>query len=491
MSNPGDARGAGGLVAATPTRPGPRAAVQIDRSEIEGFQAAARLLLAHPLVTETWPRAGALATIRRWEVPLRNEMGRVLGFRLDIGRSCARLYRKAAVTSVHRGPVTRTDRSLGRVSCSFLCLALAALEGLGDQTTASRLSDEVLRLRAGDEALPVDLTRYDQRKAFVDAVKWLEDRGVLRLCDGGVDRWLADDATGDALYDVDRDAVSRLLVASPSILRDVRDAADFLVDPYAPTEDAQRNRVRHRIGRRLVSEPVVAYEDLDPDERTHVRQRRSRLVADVEQLTGCTVEARAEGLVLVDASVEPISAQEFPAGGTEVQAALLWGAALVDSAAVSTPTEAVGSARFPADADHAAAGGRRAADAPTPALTATGALDDAAPVRSADDGTPPPPASTAVIDAAVAAAAWDAVVASYGARFRVEFRDAPDRLHREVVALLDRFGLASVGGDGSVAVSAALARYRPAPGRGEDDDGAHDAAHDAQLSWLGGGDGGA
>lgn len=461
MSNLGEARGATGLVAG-PTRSGPRAAVQIDRSELEGFQAAARLLLAHPLVTETWPRAGALAAIRRWEVPLRNEFGRVLGFRLDIGRSCARLYRKAAATSAHRGPVTRTGRPMGRVSCSFLCLALAALEGLGDQTTASRLSDEVLRLRAGDEALPVDLTRYDQRKAFVDAVKWLEDRGVLRLCDGAVDRWLADDPTGDALYDVDRDAVSRLLVASPSILRDVAQAADFLVDPYAPTEDAQRNRVRHQVGRRLVTEPVVAYEDLDPDERAHVRQRRTRVVADVEQLTGATVEARAEGLVLVDASVEPISAQEFPAGGTEVQAALLWGAALVASA--PAPAQAVGSAP-----------------------TSVSAGDEAARDRPEDDGMPSPPAAIAVVDAAVASAAWDAVVAGYGARFRSEFRDAPDRLRREVVALLDRFGLATVRDDGSVAVSAALARYRPADGRGEDDDG----AHDAQLSWLGGGDDGA
>jgi hypothetical protein len=120
-------------------------------------------------------------------------------------------------------------------------------------------------------------------------------------------------------------------------------------------------------------------------------------------------------------------------------------------------------------------------------LTATGALDDATPVRPEDDGMPSPPAAIAVVDAAVASVAWDEVVAGYGARFRSEFRDAPDRLHREVVALLDRFGLASVRDDGSVAVSAALARYRPAPGRGEDDDG----AHDAPRLWPGGGDRGA
>jgi hypothetical protein len=116
------------------TTAGPRAAVQIDAGELEDFQRTARLLLGHPLVTPTWPNPRALTTVRRWEVPLRNEFSRVLGFRLDVGRSSARLYRRAATTSVHRGPFTRTLRPLGHVACSFLCLVLAALEELGDQT---------------------------------------------------------------------------------------------------------------------------------------------------------------------------------------------------------------------------------------------------------------------------------------------------------------------------------------------------------------------
>lgn len=453
MSDAADPITAGGLVPVRQAGSGARAAVQIDRAELEDFQQAARLLLAHPLITGSWPRPGALAAVRRWELPLKAEFGRVLGYRLDIGRSCARLYRRAATTSVHRGAVTRTGRPIGRLSCSFLCLALAALEALGEQTTASRLSEEVLRLRAGDDALPIDLTRYDQRKAFVDAVKWLEDRGVLRLCDGTVDRWMADDETGDALYDVDRDAASRLLVASPSVLRDVGEAADFLVDVYAPTDDAQRNRLRHRIGRHLVGEPVVAYEDLDADELAYVRHRRTRLIADVEQLTGCGIEARAEGLCLVDASVDPISAQEFPAGGTEVQAALLWGAALVE-----------------------VAGRRSSVSDPVPS---TG--------EPQPDSIAPVPSSAVLVDPDTAAELWDQVVADYGSRFKADFRDAPDRLHREVRSLLDRLGLASVRDDGTVEVSASLARYRPTaatPGQLADPSG----SDDMQMSLLGGPD---
>ncbi len=448
MSDTPPRRIAGGLAPRRPAGSGPRSAVQIDRAELEDFQRAARLLLAHPLVTEAWPRPGALATVRRWEVPLRAELGRVLGYRLDIGRSCARLYRRAATTSVHRGALTRTGRPMGRLSCSFLCLALAALEPLGVQTTASGLAAAIMRLRAGDDVLPVDLTRYDQRKAFVDAVKWLEDRAVLRLCDGTVERWMVDDTTGDALYDVDRDAASRLLVASPSVLRDVDQAADFLEETYAPTDDAQRNRLRHRIGRRLVGDPVLAYEDLDADELAYVRQRRTRLIADLEQLTGCTIEARAEGLCLVDASTDRISAREFPAGGTLTQAALLWGARL------SALAEQQSNAPEPvaADAEHQ------------------------------HESVVPAPASTVLVAPDAAAHLWDQVVEGYGSRFNVEFRDAPDRLRREVTSLLSRLGLVAVYDDGTVRVSAALARYRPAAVVGPTGD--PDGGDDAQLSLL-------
>ena len=429
---------------------GPRAAVQIEQGELDDFQRSARLLLAHPLVTITWPRVGALAAVRRWEVPLCTEFARLLGYRLDVGRASARLYRRAATTSVHRGPMTHTGRAMGRLTCSFLCLTLAALEGLGDQTTASRLSEEVLRLRSGDDTLPVDLTQYDQRKAFVDAVKWLEDRGVLRLCDGTVEQWLSSDANGDALYDVDRDCVSRLLVASPSVLRDVGEAADFLVDDYSPTDDAQRNRVRHRVGRRLIEGPLVSYEDLDADELAYVRHRRTRVARDLETLTGCVVESRAEGLCLIDAAVEPVSAERFPGGGTLTQAALLCGAALVDRAIAigaegSAPREAL------------------------PTLMAE---------------VTPAPEGGRVVTAAEADAQWEDVVARYGTRFKAEYREAPDRLHREVIALLERFGLIGVTGRG-VVVHAALARYRPAT-RVDGSEGDDGGLADAQLSMPAG-----
>lgn len=419
----------------TATRVGARVAVQLEPDEREQFQRAARLLLAHPLVTESWPRPGALGQVRRWETVLKAELLRVLGYRLDVGRTCARLYRRPATISTTRGARTRTDRPMGPLSCSFLCLALAALESLGDQTTASHLSNEILRLRSGDDALPIDLTKYDQRRAFVDAVKWLEDRGVLRLCDGEVERWLSDEDSGDALYDIDGDALSRLLVASPSVLRDVGDVTDFLAEPYAPSEDGQRNRLRHRLGRRLINDPVLSYVDLDPDELAHIRHRRTRIVSDIELLTGCSVEARAEGLLLVDTAVEPLSKTSFPSTGTETQAALLWGSALVENAAPIENT------------------------ANSTSFSMRG-LSGPSFERDAAAATSP----WRVVPSDVAAQLWDEIVAVYRARFRVEYRDAPDRLYEQVVALLVRYGLLSLH-DGPEGVTflchAAMARYRP------------------------------
>ena len=390
-----------------------RAAVQLEPTQLEEMQHAARVLLAHPIVTEHWPKPGSLVSVRRWETVLRNEFDRVLGYRLDVGRTCARLYRRPAALATNRGATTRTGRTLGRLGCSSLCLVLAAVEGLGEQTTASQIAEEVQRLRAGDDALPVDLTRYDQRRSFVDALKWLEERGVLALRDGEVDRWLSGDEGGDALYDLDTDIVSRLLVASPSVLRDVETIEDFLQEPSALSEDLRTRVLRHRVGRRIVTQPLVSFEDLDPLELAHFRHRRARVVRDMEQLTGLTLEIRAEGIVLVDSG--EFSRERFPGAGTETQAALLWSAGLVDSA-------------------------RREA--------------------TEIDATQSAPSPWWRVDSQAAETAWQAVVDGYRLTFRAEYRDEPDRLRSVVEAMLVRFGLMRFSGE-QLWCHAALARYRP------------------------------
>lgn len=64
-----------------------RVAVQLEPAQLEEMQRSARTLLAHPLITERWPKPGALVGVRRWETVLRAEFDRVLGYRLDVGRT--------------------------------------------------------------------------------------------------------------------------------------------------------------------------------------------------------------------------------------------------------------------------------------------------------------------------------------------------------------------------------------------------------------------
>lgn len=394
-----------------------RVAVQLEPTQLEDMQRSARTLLANPIITDKWPKPGALVEVRRWETILRAEFDRVLGYRLDVGRTCARLYRRPATLANNRGALTDTGRELGRLGYSSLCLILAAVEGLGEQTTASQIAEEVLRLRAGDEALPVDLTHYDQRRAFVDALKWLEARGVLGLRDGEVERWLSGDSEGDALYDLDHDVVSRLLITSPSVLRDVDTAADFLTEVIGSSDEALTRAMRHRIGRRIVTEPVVSFGDLDPGELAHFRHRRARIVGDLERLTGARIEVRSEGMLLVDGG--DMSKEAFPGTGTQTQAALLWSAALLESA-------------LPPQRDQ---------DPEPQASLATPWRE--VPVSAADEH-------------------WQKVVDGYRTKFKAEYREDPDRLRHAVEQMLERFGLLKVEEDGLL-VHGALARYRPSP----------------------------
>jgi uncharacterized protein (TIGR02678 family) len=381
-----------------------RIALHLDpATELDEFQSAARALLTAGLVTDRHPSTGALALVRRYEEPLRNEFGRLCHWRLDVAPTCARLLRRPAELSLHRPARTATQsrRPFTPQAYACLCLVLAALEGLGEQTTITQLADEVARLRAGDDAIPFDLTSHAHRRAFVDAVAWLEQRGILTVLDGDTQSFLG--SSGDALYDVDRDAAGRLLVSPPSVLSGLTTPEQFLDEPYPPTPEGDQSRARHRVHRRLLTEAALYYDDLPDDEREYARQRRTRIRDELERLTGCPVEARAEGQAIIGLP----AAEPFPAGGAVAQAAIL----LVGELAGATSRH-----------EH---GGR-----------------------------------TRVIAADAADAAWDRIVVAYAGRFTADYRDDPSRLRADAFALLDRLGLASIRDGGDVAVAAAAARYR-------------------------------
>jgi uncharacterized protein (TIGR02678 family) len=401
-----------------------RIAAHLDPArELDDFQGAARALLTHGLITERYPQPGVLALVRQFEEPLRNEFNRLCHWRLDVAPTCARLLRRPAAVSVHRPARTATQsrRYFGPQTYVLLCLVLGALEGLGEQTTISQLAGEVVRLRAGDDALPFDPTVYAHRRAFVDAVAWLEQRGVLQLLDGDTETFLG--GSGDALYDVDRDAAGRLLVSPPSVLAGLTAPDDFLVEHYPPTAEGTQARARHAVHRRLLSEPALYYDELPDDQRDYARQRRTRIREELERLTGCTLECRAEGQTLVGLP----AADPFPASGAVAQATLLLGAELTLAAGAADP----GTVAAESDPAH-------------PGATGTDRAQSAG----------------RRVSSAAADAAWSRVLAAYRGRFTAEYRAEPDRLRAEAMSLLERLDLVAPRPGGGLLIRPALARYR-------------------------------
>jgi uncharacterized protein (TIGR02678 family) len=286
---------------------------------------------------------------------------------------------------------------------------LAGLEHLGASTLVSSLVDEVNRQAAGEALLTVDATHHEHRKALVDAVLFLQDRGVLTLVDGDAEVWQRD-GESDALFHVDLDAAGRVLIAWPSVLGASDDPALLLAEHHAPTDEGRAEAVRHRVHRRIVEQTVVRYDELDAEELAYVRQRRDRLAPQLTRLTGCTLEARAEGLALIDVGDRPLGGLRFPAGGTVAWAALLLGERLVEAVATGEGPERC-------------------------------------------------------LDAEAVAAAWTGVVDEYGTKFAKDWREDTAGLFRRCVDLLEdhrlvRPDIGGSGGSGGLWVCAPLARYR-------------------------------
>lgn len=292
----------------------------IPQFELASYQRAARTLLANPLITESYPDPRALPLIRRWADDLREELDQMFGYRLELSATTARLVRIIdRIDPTQHARTTNTDRLFDRRRYAYLALTLAALGRGGAQLSLTELADTVAADAGRIDGLGLSTEKPSDRSAFVDAVAWLEARGALRLADGSARRWADDPHAGEALYDIDRDVV--FAVYRPSrVLQHIPSITSLLKTSTAGSRDTRRREVGQRARRALVEQPVVYFAESDPDVANMLRNGRA--VADVERLTGCTVERRAEGVALLDTSGS-FSDRRFPGTGTVAQTALL------------------------------------------------------------------------------------------------------------------------------------------------------------------------
>lgn len=291
-----------------------------------GRQRAARLLLRHSLITKHHPSEDALALVRRHRDELREQFGRILGYRLEVTPTYARLIKRPLPDLEIPALTTQTGRAFNQLDYSYLALLAAALERLGAQTTISLIAAEIASLASSFEDVDVDLDSFAHRRALIAAVAFFEHKGVIILCDGQASDY---ESGGDALYDIDREVLTHL-VSAPVSIQLAETAADLYQEPYADNDDGRRQRMRHQMARRVVECPVVYREDLTTAEIDYLNGSALYMCEQIEALTGCQVERRAEGFLLIDESDGEMSDLCFPGASSLTKGALIIGERLVE-----------------------------------------------------------------------------------------------------------------------------------------------------------------
>ena len=292
---------------------------------------AVRALLASPLLHADHDLE-AFRLVRRHADWLRRWFAHEAGWTLSVDTTVARLRKVPATLDDGTRPARarRSDPPFSRRRYVLLCLALASLETADRQVALGRLAERIVGSVASDPELAAagiafELDTRDQRRDLVAVVRLLITLGVLRHVDGDDTDYVA--GTGDALYTIDRSALSAVLTARrPPSSVDADDFDDRLAAVTAEvvpdTPDARNRAIRTHLTRRLLDDPVVYLDDLDDDQCAYLTGQRARLLGAVTEATGLEPEVRAEGIAMVDDRGDATDL-EVPDQGTDGHLTLL------------------------------------------------------------------------------------------------------------------------------------------------------------------------
>lgn len=245
-------------------------------------------LLVHPLLTrEIAPDLHRLVSRHRERLA---QWNRRLGYRLVAVGPTFRLRRSASPGLPVAVPADERPR---RRELVLALVVAAVLEDVRtDTVTIQAISDATRDATAVAGLTAYDPVRRPDRKLLVQAVSRLSEHGVLRRRTRKevLTGW-EDSGTGPgAGYTINRDAL--LLLVDPSDLSRARAAA-------VPTDEDQPDTRGQHLLRQLVERQGLLFTDLTPSERDYWRQQRARLIRQAVEMTGGTVEQRAEAAVLV------------------------------------------------------------------------------------------------------------------------------------------------------------------------------------------------
>ncbi|MGH8993879.1 MAG: TIGR02678 family protein [Acidimicrobiia bacterium] len=272
---------------------------------------AVRVLLRSPILDAADDPDGFRLVVRQQEW-LAGYFETMCGWQLTVDSAAgfARLEKRVADPDPGR-PLLRTRGARHPFDCrryELLCRVCAELVRR-PVTTVGLLAGAV----AGEAAL--ETSRHGERAALVDALRALVGWGALEVTAGDVDTFVGSEH-GNAILHADTARLHRLLTSatSPSGLPDgvPFDEAlarllseprygEALADPAAANEEQRLRWVRHSLGRRLLDDPVVYYDDLSETERDYaVHPSGRRWLRERVAEAGFELEERAEGLMAVD-----------------------------------------------------------------------------------------------------------------------------------------------------------------------------------------------
>jgi uncharacterized protein (TIGR02678 family) len=412
-----------------------RFARDISDYDLADYQRALRLVLRHGLITASWPNDKALVRVRRFSSTLRRDLSDAFGYRLELHGSTARLIRAKDLVDATQPARSRTDRAFDRRRYAYLMLCLSVLGRAGVQITLSELADSVASDAGRIPGLGLDPDRGGDRRAFVDAVGWLETRGALTLADGSASSWMSDPSAGEALYDVARDVLFALY--RPTRMVQAITSVAALLDHTAAGSANEERRVASQAARRAVVErPVVYYRDVADGLANHLRG--TALADDLKRLTGLRVERRAEGVLLVDTA--NFSAERFPGTGTVAQVAILLAVDMADRIVDPDARRVKRIEGLSQSARQAELIGLIDSGLPEASLvTLTASEDDAPEPEPETEGDETADRLPFIADSFLHTAVTR-ILATYGSSFGAEWHADPERLRTEAVDLLTRFG---------------------------------------------------
>ncbi|MER7048833.1 DUF2398 family protein [Streptomyces jumonjinensis] len=293
-----------------------RVAVSVEPADLGSYQQAARLMLLHGIVNESYPRAKALALVLQWADELAKDFRELFGYTLQTSARHARLLRRLDAFDASQAFLTvKSKKPFDRRRLAYLCLILACLHRSRVEINLADLVKLLAPSANAIEHLGFDATAPGHKDAVVDVVDWLVERGALRISDGSMEDWARDHDRGDALFDIDHDTCAALFRPNKP-LQHLVSAAGLLDTPTAGTgRDPRRRLAAQRARRLLIEYPVVYFGNTDADAAIALRQ--PTLAEDIARLTGLPVERRAEGIMLVDTTGH-FTDKRFPGRGGAV-----------------------------------------------------------------------------------------------------------------------------------------------------------------------------